>query len=168
MNHCKANMIVTSRDKSNIFRTKDGNLVEAFFLERQNDDRLWNGFYLWFSCLHITLTLNCIRYPDLPSVHKGVGFMETPKKTIFQPEFLIYTLITPILQGEKIISFQNDGKITDFLFASFRFRGKFEKKTNKQKQKQKQKQNKTKQNKPKQNKKQTKTNKKKNIKHFLN
>ena len=34
-------------------------------------------------------TLNCIRYPHLPLVHKG-GSMEPPKKTTFPPEFFDY------------------------------------------------------------------------------
>ena len=81
------------------------------------------------------LTLNCIRYPALPLVHNG-GFHGTPpEKTTFPPEFFliiftpnVYTLITTIFQGKKkILPFQNGGQITDFHFASFRFRPKFEK-----------------------------------------
>ena len=86
-----------------------------------------------------TLTLNCIRYPALPLVHKG-GSMEPPlKKTTFPLEFLnylytiyIYTLITTIFQKKKnkiYVPFQSGGQITDFHFATFRFRPKFEKNT---------------------------------------
>ena len=38
------------------------------------------------------LTRNCIRYPDLPLVHKGVS-MESPTKATFPPDFLI--IFTP-------------------------------------------------------------------------
>ena len=78
-----------------------------------------------------SLTLNCIRYPALPLVHK---------KTTFPPEFgnylytiYIYTLITTKFQGKKyeiFVRFHNGGQITDFHFASFRFRPKFEEKKN--------------------------------------
>ena len=82
------------------------------------------------------LTLNCIRYPALPLVHNG-GFHGTPPRkplshrnflTIFTP--YVYTHITTIFQGKKykiFVPFQNGGQITDFHFASFRFRPKFEK-----------------------------------------
>ena len=82
------------------------------------------------------LTLNCIRYPALPLVHNG-GSMEPPQRKplsnrifliIFTP--YVYTLITTIFQEKKykiFAPFQNGGKITDFHFASFRFRPKFEK-----------------------------------------
>ena len=87
------------------------------------------------------LTLNCIRYPALPLVHNGGGggSMEPPppRKPLFSHRnFLIiftpyvYTLITTIFQEKKykiFVPFQNGGQITDFHFASFRFRPKFEK-----------------------------------------
>ena len=82
------------------------------------------------------LTLNCIRYPALPLVHEG-GSIEPPlRKPLSHWNFLIiftpyvYTLITTIFQekNKKIfVPFQNGGQITDFHFASFRFRPKFEK-----------------------------------------
>ena len=62
----------------------------------------------------LALTLNCIRYPPLPLVY-------TP---------YICTLITTIFQEKKykiFVTFQNGGQITDFHFASFQFRPKFEK-----------------------------------------
>ena len=82
------------------------------------------------------LTLKCIRYPALPLVHNG-GFHGTPqRKPLSHRNFLIiftpyvYTLITTIFQGKKykiFVPFQNGGQITDFHFATFRFRPKFEK-----------------------------------------
>ena len=51
-------------------------------------------------------------------------------KIIFTP--YVYTLITTIFQEKKykiFVPFQNGGQITDFHFASFRFRPKFEKPT---------------------------------------
>ena len=87
-------------------------------------------------CKSNTLTLNCIRYPALPLVHNG-GFHGTPqRKPLSHRNFLIvftpyvYTLITTIFQEKKykiFVPFQNGGQITDFHFASFRFRPKFEK-----------------------------------------
>ena len=80
------------------------------------------------------LTLNCIRYPALPLVHKG-GSMEPPKKTTFPPEFFNYLYPMYIytnrnhISGEKnkrYVLFQNGGQITDFHFATFRFWPKFE------------------------------------------
>ena len=83
-----------------------------------------------------TLTLNCIRYPALPLVHNG-GSMEPPQrkplshrifKIIFTP--YVYTLITTIFLEKKykiFVPFQNGGQKTDFHFASFWFRPKFEK-----------------------------------------
>ena len=63
--------------------------------------------------------------------------MEPPqRKPLSHRNFLIiftpyvYTLITTIFQEKKykiFVSFQNGGQITDFHFASFRFRPKFEK-----------------------------------------
>ena len=79
------------------------------------------------------LTLNCMRYPTLPLVHKHW----TPlRKPLSHQNFLIictpyiYTLITTIFQGKQIkymYHFQNGGQITNFHFATFRFRPKFEK-----------------------------------------
>ena len=42
---------------------------------------------------NFVLTLNCIRYPDHPLVHKGIPW-NPPKKTTFPPEFLnhFYTI----------------------------------------------------------------------------
>ena len=63
--------------------------------------------------------------------------MDTPQREplshrnfliIFTP--YVYTLITTIFQEKKykiFVPFQNGGQITDFHFASFRFRPKFEK-----------------------------------------
>ena len=63
--------------------------------------------------------------------------MEPPqRKPLSRRNFLIiftpyvYTLITTIFQEKKykiFVPFQNGGQITDFHFASFRFRPKFEK-----------------------------------------
>ena len=85
----------------------------------------------------LSLTLNCIRYPALPLVHNGGGSMEPPqRKPLSHRNFLIiftpyvYTLITTTFQEKKnkiFVPFQNGGQITDFHFASFRFRPKFEK-----------------------------------------
>ena len=94
----------------------------------------WVIIYLW----SYSLTLNCIRYPALPLVHNGGGgSMEPPqRKPLSHRNFLIiftpyvYTLITTIFQEKKykiFVPFQNGGQITDFHFASFRFRPKFEK-----------------------------------------
>ena len=81
------------------------------------------------------LTLNCIRYPALPLVHKG---MEPPISKplsdqnfviIFTPYIYIYTNHNHI-SGKKYkiyVPFQNGGQITDFCSAAFRFRPKFEK-----------------------------------------
>ena len=84
----------------------------------------------------LKLTLNCIRYPALLLVHNG-GFHGTPqRKPLSHLKFLIiftqyvYTLITTIFQEKKykiFLPFQNGSQITDFHFASFRFRPKFEK-----------------------------------------
>ena len=78
------------------------------------------------------LTVNCIRYRALPLVHNG-GFHVT-----FPPDFLNYLYTICIytnhnhISGKKkykiFVPFQNGGQITDFDFASFRFRPKFEKK----------------------------------------
>ena len=86
--------------------------------------------------LLLSLTLNCIRYPALPLVHNG-GFHGTPpEKTTFPPEFCnyLYTIYMYTnhnhISGKKykiFVPFQNGGQITDFHFASFRFRQKFEK-----------------------------------------
>ena len=86
---------------------------------------------------HFTLTLNCIRYPALPLVHNGgVPWNPPQRKPLSHWNFLIiftpyvYTLITTIFQGKKykiFVPFQNGGQITDFHFATFRFRPKFEK-----------------------------------------
>ena len=85
-----------------------------------------------------SLTLNCIRYPALPLVHNG-GFHGTPpEKTTFPPEFFSYLYTICIytsrnhnhISGKKykiFVPFQNGGQITDFHFATFRFRPKFEK-----------------------------------------
>ena len=64
--------------------------------------------------------------------------MEPPqRKQLSHRNFLIiftpyvYTLITTIFQEKKykiFVPFQNGGQITDFHFATFRFRPKFEKK----------------------------------------
>ena len=64
-------------------------------LIKQRHLKQWNSVNL------LTLTLNCIRYSDLPLVHKGGGFHGTPllQKTSFPPEFsnhfltIIHTLI---------------------------------------------------------------------------
>ena len=83
------------------------------------------------------LTLNCIRYPALPLVHNGgVPWNPPQRKPLSHRNFLIiftpyvYTLITTTFHEKKYIifvPFQNGGQITDFHFASFRFRPKFEK-----------------------------------------
>ena len=83
------------------------------------------------------LTLNCIRYPALPLVHNGGVPWNPPQRKPFSHwNFLIiftpyvYTLITTTFQEKKykiFVPFQNGGQITDFHFASFRFRPKFEK-----------------------------------------
>ena len=69
--------------------------------------------------------------------------MEPPKKTTFPPEFLmlftqyIYTNHNHI-SGKKyklFVPFQNGGQVTNFHFASFRFRAKLKKKKTKKKKK---------------------------------
>ena len=84
-----------------------------------------------------SLTLNCIRYPALPLVHNGGFQWNSPQRKplshrnvliIFTP--YVYTLITTTFQEKKynmFVAFQNGGQITDWHFASFRFRPKFEK-----------------------------------------
>ena len=74
------------------------------------------------------LTLNCIRYPALPLVHKGgKPLSHRNLLIIFTP--YICTLITTIFQEKNkiFVLIQNGGQITTFHFASFRFRPKFEK-----------------------------------------
>ena len=87
------------------------------------------------SYLQLPLTLNCIRYLDLPLLHKG-GSVEPPKKTTFTPELFNYFYTICLYTNHNHISgkrnkisvpFKNGGQITDFRFASFRFWRKFEK-----------------------------------------
>ena len=99
-----------------------------------------------FPCQGYLITINCIRYLDLPLVHKGAW--NSTKKTIFPADFfflhhIIYTNHNhiPAKKNNKIktkqkqkqtntktktktkqtknVPFQNGGQITDFHFASF-------------------------------------------------
>ena len=99
------------------------------------DDMYLLFFPLW-PAIDISWEPLCIRYPALPLVHNG-GFHGTPQRKPLSPQnFLIiftpyvYTLITTIFQEKKykiFVPFQNGGQITDFHFALFWFRPKFEK-----------------------------------------
>ena len=104
-------------------------------------ESLRQGSQSLFMCLsrynYTSLTLNCIRYPALPLVHKGVPWNPLLRKPLSHRNFSIFftlyihTLINHI-SGKKykikiFVPFQNGGQITDFHFASFRFWPKFEK-----------------------------------------
>ena len=58
----------------------------------------------WAKMLNIRLflTLNCIRYPALPLVHKGVPW-NPPKKNTFPPELFnyLYTIVYTLIQGRS-------------------------------------------------------------------